>query len=387
MSPNDERLWERSRQYVPNKRVSMLRLLRWRKMRRTKRNRKSLLAYWWAPVAVTLTMAAGIFFAAMGLPEGNLREGESLPEPGLYVVYTTQEMMTRLVRAENVRRIALALNDDEVGISLKAILPEPPLYRAQTLESQDYYALPVSEKHLSVEGFLPPMAEEVMAYPAQYAVKWLPDAALSASGFKVELPSPGADVRETSAGNLREGESLPEPGLYVVYTTQEMMTRLVRAENVRRIALALNDDEVGISLKAILPEPPLYRAQTLESQDYYALPVSEKHLSVEGFLPPMAEEVMAYPAQYAVKWLPDAALSASGFKVELPSPGADVRETSARFGVRLNAAGHVVDVLRLAPAGRETAWLRQLRMALLKGRGTNAAQGVIRIYWNAEGEE
>lgn len=257
MSPNDERLWERSRQYVPNKRVSMLRLLRWRKMRRTKRNRKSLLAYWWAPVAVTLTMAAGIFFAAMGLPEGNLREGESLPEPGLYVVYTTQEMMTRLVRAENVRRIALALNDDEVGISLKAVLPEPPLYRAQTVESPDYYALPVSEKRLSAEGFLPPMAEEVMAYPAQCAVKWLPDAALSASGFKVELPLPGADVRETSA----------------------------------------------------------------------------------------------------------------------------------RFGVRLNASGHVVDVLRLAPAGRETAWLRQLRMALLKGRGTNAAQGVIRIYWDAEGEE
>lgn len=257
MTPHHEDyIWERRRQYVPNKRVSMLRLLRWRKMRRTNRNRKSVFAFWWAPTVAVTVVSVGLFFAYFGLPRGEVKVMPPLPKPGLYVVSVSQAEVNALVRQENVRRSLMALSDDDVGISLAQVVPEPPVRPLKAIEAPT--APPeAAPKGFRLDAFLPPMA-------AQQAV----------------------DVPETS-----------------------------------------------------------------------------------------------------IRSRVDASLRSSAFSVSLPQPPLEEPGASADFGIRLNDAGAVVEVLRFEPIGAETPWLQQLRQALFKGRGTKAAQGLIRIHWNTKAQK
>lgn len=250
MNGRTEYGWERNRQYVPNKRVSMLRLLRWRKMRRTNRRRKSLIAYWWAPFLICSIVGAGLFGAYWGLPKSGPKNVRYPLNPTLRVVYTTQEVLNTLVKEENVRRLSMALNDDDIGISLHGTLPEPP--------QRAYLALP--------------------------------------------LPN------------------------------------------------------------------------------FYAVETAAERTSPATLLPPMAPVKQVVTAPEVVVCTRDEALTACDFQATFPEVPADVAELSAKFFVRLNESGRVIEVLRLAPGGKESAWMRQLRTALLDGRGTGAAQGMLRIH-------
>lgn len=257
MTPHHEDyIWERSRQFVPNKRVSMLRLLRWRKMRRSNRRRKSVLAYWWAPTVTVAVASVGLFLTFFGLPKGEVALAPTLPKPGLYVVSMSQAEVNALVRQENVRRSSFALSDEDVGISLAQVVPEPPVRPLKTIEVPAMPVMAIAEAP-KVDAFLPPMAAQRV--------------------FEEQGPS--------------------------------IETRF------------------------------------------------------------------------------DTALRASQFEVTLPLPTAEVQGSAAAFWVRLNDAGAVVEVLRFDPVGVETAWLQLLRRALFKGRGTTAAQGMVRINWNTKVRE
>ncbi|MBQ9694422.1 MAG: hypothetical protein IJV69_06670 [Kiritimatiellae bacterium] len=258
MAPHrEDYVWERSRQYVPNKRVSMLRLLRWRKMRRSNRRRKSVLAFWWPPVVTIAIAGVSFFFAFLALPKAKRDTDKRLPRPGIYVVSTSQETLTALMRQENVRRIALALSDDDVGISLEQVLPEPQKRALIPIQSPTVPNAALQSEAFMADAFLPPMATEK-------------NFSANASGVKMHLAP---------------------------------------------------------------------------------------------------------------------ALLASQFEVVLPDLPTGTSASTADFWVTLNAVGAVDEVLRFAPVGEETAWLKALRKALFMGRGNAAAQGLIRIQWETEVRE
>ena len=189
MSPHrEDTIWERRRQYVPNKRVSMLRLVRWRKMRRTNRRRKSMVAYWWAPLLACLVVGGGLFGAYCGLPRGMERQEHVFPAPGLHVVYVTQEQLNAVMREETIRRIAHALSDEDVGISLVQALPEP---QKRPLKPIVIPMIPTQSQHNLKDStrYLPPAwrTEEQPAV-ANVSVWGFADAALRASAYQFTLP-------------------------------------------------------------------------------------------------------------------------------------------------------------------------------------------------------
>lgn len=246
----DKHLWERTRQFVPNKRESSLRLTRWRKLRRSNRRRKSVLSFWWGPLLICAL--AGCGFVAVACKLSNQPNFEVYqPEASLYVVHVTEEQIEKLYQAENVRSQAMSLSDEDVGISLDAILPEP----------QERQAIRMVPMNLQAE------------------------------------------------------------------------------------------------------RPPLYV------------------LPVDAYLPKMREHTPEYTGEAEILWVADSALRASRFAVTLPYFADDEGLGEVRFAVELNEAGHVVEALRFAPAGAETERLRQLREAILKGRGRQAARGEVRIFW------
>jgi hypothetical protein len=176
---------ERNRQYVPNKRVSTLRLMRWRKMRRSKRRRKSVIAYWWGPILLAILVSAGLLSVAFKLPRRVEKPAQSLPQPSLQVVYVTEAMVNRLQRNENMRRQAMALSDEEVGISLTPLLPEPAKRTRKEVVTAVVSISDSSEKGVSPDTLLPPMRDTEQVHTFETGVKWVADDALTQSQFKV----------------------------------------------------------------------------------------------------------------------------------------------------------------------------------------------------------
>jgi hypothetical protein len=247
---NDEHLWERSRQFVPNKRESMLRLIRWRKLRKSNRKRKSAFSFWWGPVLICGLSFAGFIATAVKLSYKHPAV-IPLPEAGLYMVHATAKVVEQLQRVENVRRQALALSDAEVGISLDAELPDP----------------------------------------------------------------------------------LAHVGKAVAFDAE------------------------------IAPEPEVYDRGT------------------DAYLPQMYTPRVGLPCGMSLVFVADAALTERAFTATLPYFQDQPQFEEARFQVVLNETGHVIEILRFAPAGAETTQLRQVREALLKGYGNGPASGEIRVFW------
>ena len=180
---------ERNRQYVPNKRVSTLRLMRWRKMRRSKRRRKSVIAYWWGPTLLAVLVSAGLLSVAFKLPSRVKKPLQSLPQPSLQVIYVTEATVNRLQRDENVRRQAMALSDEEVGISLTPLLPEPVKRVRKGVASAVVSAPDSSEMEITPDRLLPPMRDAEQVHTFEKGVKWVADEALMQSKFKVTFSS------------------------------------------------------------------------------------------------------------------------------------------------------------------------------------------------------
>ncbi len=184
---NDEHFWERSRQFVPNKRESMLRLIRWQKLRKSNRKRKSAFSFWWGAVLICVLVAAGFAETAVTLSYKHVPVSP-LPEPGLYLVQMTAEEVARLQRAENVRRQAAALSDADVGISLDAVLPEP-LMRLDQPESFAMVALaPTEAEPRAADAYLPASYEVGAVRPIGQGIEWSVNDALKACTFTVALP-------------------------------------------------------------------------------------------------------------------------------------------------------------------------------------------------------
>lgn len=173
----------------------------------------------------------------------------------------------------------------------------------------------------------------------------------------------------------------PEASLHMVYVTEAQIEKIYQVENVHNQAMALSDEDVGISLDAILPEPQMRQPQRMEPMLLQVEKSPPHTLSVDAYLPKMREHTPEYTGEAEILWSADAALRASRFAVTLPYFADDEGLGEVRFAVALNETGHVIEALRFAPAGAETVRLRQLREAILKGRGRQAARGEVRIFW------
>lgn len=184
---NDEHFWERSRQFVPNKRESMLRLIRWQKLRKSNRKRKSAFAFWWGPALICGLLVAGFAETAMTLSYKHVVMSP-LPDPGLYVVQMTAAEVERLQRAENVRRQASALSDADVGISLDAVLPEPLMWSEQPMSFTRGASATSAVDSRAADSYLPASYEVGSAYPIGQGMEWSANAALKACTFTVALP-------------------------------------------------------------------------------------------------------------------------------------------------------------------------------------------------------
>lgn len=184
---------------------------------------------------------------------------------------------------------------------------------------------------------------------------------------------------------VRQTRPRRRPGLCLVLATAEEVSGVVRTGNARRLATALSDREIGISLAPRLPEPiprtppplPPFPETTLAARDEGAggklLPAFMG--AAERQAP---ERATPLRARFA------ATLSAVGFRVEVwPAPRKESMGM-ARFWLSLDAEGRPETVLRLAPKGAESDWLRTLRTALFAGRGEASAQGIVTVTWNAK---
>lgn len=175
--------------------------------------------------------------------------------------------------------------------------------------------------------------------------------------------------------------ALPRPSLGLVAATAAQAEELRRLGNVRRLAGALGDADIGISLAPRLPEP-----DPLPLGPLGALPRPRAAGRGVGAaaLPPAAEALAAAPAPREARVRPSAALAEAGFRARLPRPEGRGR---CVFWVELDAAGRVATAARFEPAGAETPALRQVRDALLAGRGRGAAQGFVTVAWDEAGKE
>lgn len=175
---------------------------------------------------------------------------------------------------------------------------------------------------------------------------------------------------------------LPPSSLQLIYASEEEVAEALRMGNARRSARAMSDADIGISFEMTLPEParlvlkpfpPLTRERSALPEDRVAA----------ANLPPMAAAGQTGEAAApALRCTP--ALRAVNYAPQVRAQPDAASRGSAVFAVSLDASGRVQHVLRLSPAGEETAWLRTVRLALLRSSGTAAASGHVTIIWNTK---
>lgn len=177
------------------------------------------------------------------------------------------------------------------------------------------------------------------------------------------------------------------PGLSLILATAEEVSGVVRTGNARRLATALSDREIGISLAPRLPEPAPRIPPPLP-------PLSETTPVARGERDEGCSLLPTFMGTTAEKQAPESTaslqvrftstLSAVEFRVgSWPTPHKEPAGM-ARFWLSLDAEGRPETVLRLTPQGAESDWLRALRTALFAGRGKTGAQGFVTVTWNAK---
>ncbi len=177
----------------------------------------------------------------------------------------------------------------------------------------------------------------------------------------------------------RGGVYLQVASLRLVSATSDEIAEIVRVGNVRRRVDALTDEDVGISLQTPSVAPiPLGWGITPPMRMYYQVVPKRGGRS----FPPLTvtEEPVQIP--FAVRC--DETLEAVAYVPKIASQtrlNVEPKHGRARFDVTLDEQGIPTTVLRIVPTGEETAYLRQLRMALEQTRGEGAAVGCVRITW------
>lgn len=177
---------------------------------------------------------------------------------------------------------------------------------------------------------------------------------------------------------------LPSPSMRFLVASASAIESVVRAGNARRVAVdALKDRDVGIVLEPSVPElAPLPKALQAEAPRI----VFKHEEEPDKLLPPVPADALAENAlkKNALLTRLDASLQKAEFALEpvkdTPPEGAG----SAQFWLKLDKNGRAEVILRLYPAGEETAWLRHLRVQLEASRGKQSAEGTVTIIWNRE---
>ena len=176
-------------------------------------------------------------------------------------------------------------------------------------------------------------------------------------------------------------------GLTLIHASEKDISAIVRQGNVHRIALALSDQDIGISLTPPLPPlPPV----SPHSVDVYA-PIRHRPGAIAPpppTLPPAYEPKTRPAASPTLSILTDAALKSAEFCPEMPETPVLNRvlaglRSPAEFTIELDRQGLPVTVLRRSPEGDETEALRLLRSHLLTLRGRRAARGTVRFIPSA----
>lgn len=171
-----------------------------------------------------------------------------------------------------------------------------------------------------------------------------------------------------------------EDALRIYYIPRPAMEEIKRMGNVRRRPKEMRDEEVGLSLAPVLPEP-----KPLPQVHFAPLvgKVAETAPEPLRILPQMTRQTVLAPTR--LRFSPDEPLVAVDFRPavgDLPMMGD--RAGVAEFWVTLRADGWPESVLRLAPRGEETPWLRALRTRLNGTRGQRAAAGRVKVIWTPE---
>ncbi len=178
---------------------------------------------------------------------------------------------------------------------------------------------------------------------------------------------------------------LPRPSLRLVHASMQEVEDRLRMGNARRSAIAMQDSEIGISLETKLPTPPPFSGTPLPPLEGYAAGPGTTTLPDFRYLPPLTTSSPKAASCLTSVRLTDT-LEGAGFTFEaqLPSPPPGEPAGRADFWVTLNEEGRVITVLRLAPTGEETAWLRTLRVFITGGKALRAAHGPLTLYWTTE---
>ena len=177
---------------------------------------------------------------------------------------------------------------------------------------------------------------------------------------------------------------LPSPSMRLLVASASAIESVVRAGNARRVAIdVLKERDVGISLEAKLPElKPLPKALQAEAPRI----VFAREEVPDKILPPVPADALAESAlgKDALVTRLDASLQKAEFALEPAKDAPPAGAGSAQFWLKLDAYGRAEVILRLYPAGEETAWLRHLRVKLEASRGKQSAEGTVTIIWNRE---
>ncbi len=180
---------------------------------------------------------------------------------------------------------------------------------------------------------------------------------------------------------------LPQAGLSLIVATEAEVSGIVRTGNARRLATALGDTDIGISLAPSLPEPAPIAPPPLPPPAGVPTREAGPGEAALALLPAFAEAAPAKAGKaqgIGTQARIDAALAEVGFAVG-GWPVSDGQTTgSAWFWLELDAEGYPETVLRLSPTGAENHWLRQLRTALSAGRGNGGARGTVTVVWGPE---
>lgn len=202
--------------------------------------------------------------------------------------------------------------------------------------------------------------------------------------FAVMGPLTARVLTTMGAPEAPEHYQLQPAGLRLVQVPAEAIAKAVRQGSVKRQTAALDDAEIGLSLAAKAPEPAVMPVAPLSPMPFSKGETREV-TSVVEFLPEadVGQEVDVADSSPVVVRM-DAALEKAGFTLRsLPKPPAGSRGWVI-FRVELDANGNAETVLREAPGGEETAWLRELRMTLAFGKGTRACRGFCHIIWKSK---